>query len=293
MISTRNPVQRVAAIHDLSGFGRASLTVIIPILSTMRVQVCPLPTAVLSTHTGGFSDFSFIDLTENMKQMIEHWQSLEISFDAIYSGFLGSFEQLQIVSDFIDKFSKDEQLIVIDPVLGDNGKAYGPIKPEMIAGMRDLVKDADVITPNFTEAAFLLEEEYIDYISDEQIKDWVLRLSEKGPDIVIVTSVPVKGTEKISSVVAYDRGDGRFWKVNCSYVPAHYPGTGDAFASVVVGSLLDGDSLPVALDRAVQFVLIAIRASFGYSRPNRDGVLLEKVLENLRAPVTSTSYEIF
>ena len=112
----KNPVPRTAAIHDLSGFGRASLTVIVPILSTLGIQVCPVPTAVLSTHTGGFTDYSFIDLTENMKKTIQHWKNLEIAFDAIYSGFLGSPEQIHIVSDFIESFRKEDQLKVIDPV---------------------------------------------------------------------------------------------------------------------------------------------------------------------------------
>src|SRR6056297_286303 len=115
------PVPRVAAIHDLSGFGRSSLTVVIPILSTMGIQVCPLPTAVLSTHTGGFTDYKFIDLTEHLPDYIEHWQRLNLKFDSIYSGFLGSLKQIDIVADFIKNFKEEEQLVVIDPVMGDNG----------------------------------------------------------------------------------------------------------------------------------------------------------------------------
>lgn len=121
------PVLRTAAIHDLSGFGRASLTVIIPILSTMGVQVCPLPTALLSTHTGGFQNYRFTDLSTQMRDTIEHWRDLKSSFDAIYSGFLGSSEQIRIVSEFIDAFSREEQLVLIDPVMGDDGKTYKPI----------------------------------------------------------------------------------------------------------------------------------------------------------------------
>ena len=288
----RNPVPRAAAIHDLSGFGRASLTVIIPILSTMGVQVCPLPTAVLSTHTGGFEDYQFIDLTDQMEGIIQHWLALQVRFDAVYSGFLGSPRQVDIVAGFIQSFAHNKQLVVVDPVLGDNGRTYGPIGPEMIAQMRRLITHADVITPNFTEAAFLLDRPCREDINQEELKEWILKLSEAGPRLVVVTSVPVAGTEKLSSVVAYDREDGRFWKVNCSYIPAYFPGTGDAFASVIVGSLLQGDSLPIALARAVQFVSMAIRASFGYSIPSREGVLLERVLPNLRAPVVSSSYEI-
>jgi pyridoxine kinase len=288
----KNPVPRTAAIHDLSGFGRASLTVIIPILSNMGVQVCPLPTAVLSTHTGGFDNYSFTDLSDAMPAIINHWKELEISFDAIYSGFLGSSKQVEIVSEFIDDFSRPSQLVVVDPVMGDNGKPYATMTRELMLKMRTLVNKADIITPNFTEAAFLLDEPCREMVSESKAKEMLLRLSEMGPKTVILTSVPVPGKKSMSSVVAFDREDGRFWKVDCTYIPAHYPGTGDAFASVIVGSLLQGDSLPTALDRAVHFVSTAIRTSFGYSCPSREGVFLERVLPNLNAPVTASSYEI-
>ncbi|MBW1866565.1 MAG: pyridoxamine kinase [Deltaproteobacteria bacterium] len=288
----QNPVPKVAAIHDLSGFGRASLTVIIPVLSTMGVQACPLPTAVLSTHTGGFKNYHFVDMTEEMIRMIDHWKALDIAFDAIYSGFLGSPRQVNIVIDFIKSFARPEQLVVVDPVIGDNGKPYKTMGSEMIRQMRLLVSKADIITPNFTEAAFLLDEPYPESIEEKQVKRWLIRLCDKGPNKVIITSVPVPGRRNLSGVVAFDREDGRFWKVDCTYIPAHYPGTGDAFASVIVGGLLQGDSLPIALDRAVQFVSMAIRSTFGYNYPSREGVLLERVLTNLRAPVTSSSYEI-
>lgn len=285
-------VPKVAAIHDLSGYGRASLTVVIPVLSSMGIQVCPLPTAVLSTHTGGFTDYHYVDLTGEMEKIIAHWKTLDLQFSAIYSGFLGSSNQIDIVRDFIDSFRRVEQYVVIDPVMGDNGKAYAPIGEELIKKMRTFIKDADIITPNFTEAAFLLEEAYCETTTEEAVKSWAAALAEKGPRMVIITSVPFQSEKEISSVIAYDREDGRFWKVRCDYIPAYYPGTGDIFTSVIVGSMLQGDSLPIALDRAVQFVSIAIRSTFGYTFPGRDGVLLEKVLPNLRAPVVVSTYEI-
>ncbi len=289
----KNPVPRVAAIHDLSGLGRASLTVIIPVLSTMGIQVCPLPTAVLSSTTGGFTDYRIVDLTRHMEDFIEHWRSLDLDFDVIYSGFLGSHEQVDIVGRFMRDFRREDTRVVVDPVMGDNGQLYGSMGPEMIREMKHLVKEADVITPNFTEAAFLLDEPYREDASLAEIKEWIRRLCDKGPRTVVVTSVPgMCGSRPGSAVVAYDREDGRFWRVNCEYIPAYYPGTGDVFASVIVGSLLQGDNLPIALDRAVQFVSMCIRASFGFRNPAREGVLLERVLSNLRAPVTASSYEI-
>ncbi|WOF17323.1 pyridoxamine kinase [Methanoplanus sp. FWC-SCC4] len=290
----RNPVPRVAAIHDLSGFGRASLTVVIPVLSAMEVQACPMPTAVLSTHTTGFSDYCFNDLTPFMKDCVSHWINLGIDFDAVYSGFLGSSEQMNIVSELIDSLLERDgsPLVVIDPVMGDDGKTYGPITDDMVLRMRSFISRADVITPNLTEAAFLLNEPYSDSIDEETVKEWLLRLADMGPGVVIVTSVPYESSDKRTSVLAYDKGSEKLWKVSCDYIPAHYPGTGDAFASVVVGSLLKGDSLPIALDRAVQFTTLAIRASFGRENPEREGVFLERVLDSLKGPVVMSSYEL-
>lgn len=288
----RNPVPRVLAIHDLSGFGRASLTVVIPVLSTMGQQVCPLPTAVLSTHTGGFSGFRIRDLTDVMSDFVDHWRELELSFDCIYSGFLGSRHQVETVLRCHEELSHEDTLRVVDPVLGDDGRLYPTMDDAMVEVMRELVSRAELITPNFTEAALLLGETPRDGIETSRMKDWLARLCDLGPRVSIVTSVPQDGERDGSAVLAYDRDDGRTWRVDCSYVPAYYPGTGDAFASVVVGSLLQGDGLPLALDRAVQFVTLAIRASFGHARPTREGVLLERVLENLRAPVSACSYRL-
>ena len=286
-----NPVKRVAAIHDLSGFGRASLTVVMPILSTLGIQVCPLPTAVLSTHSK-FPDYRFVDLTDHMPAFIDHWKELELTFDAVYSGFLGSHRQIDIVADFITHFRHDELLVVVDPVLGDDGALYGPLSPDMVGEMRSLIRTADVITPNLTEAALLLDQPYDPDISVAAVRDWAVELGNQGPRIVIVTSVPETEQGKKTSVVAYNRQDLRFWKVMCEYLPAYYPGTGDAFASVIVGCLLQGDSLPIALDRAVQFISLGVRATFGYAYDTRQGILLERVLDNLRSSVQISSYEL-
>lgn len=283
-------VQRVAAIHDLSGFGGGSLSAVFPILSALGLQVCALPTAILSTHTGGFTDFHFRDLTEDMRHIIAHWQRLNLSFDGIYSGFLGSDEQIHIVRDFIAAFKKESALVVVDPVLGDDGELYDTMQPSMVEGMRELVASADVITPNITEAALLLG--YApDTASTQTAKDWALELTSLGPDRVIITSVP-ESHDNGTAVIAYDQTNDRFWKVACPYIPACYPGTGDIFASVITGSLLQGDSLPLSLDRAVQFVSLAIRATFGHNFPEREGVFLERVLPSLSAPVSMSSFEL-
>ncbi len=287
-----NPVKKVAAIHDLSGFGRASLTAIIPVLSSMGVQVCPVPTAVLSTHTGGFENFTLVDLTDSMSDYINHWKEIELSFDCIYSGFLASIRQIEIVSEIIDIFSNEDNFVVVDPVMGDDGVLYQTMDDEMVDSMRKLIKKADIITPNFTEACYLLNEDYTFDISEEEIKLWLKRLSNMGPEIVILTSVPNIEKSKKTSVIAYNRENDVFWKVSCTYIPAFYPGTGDAFTSVVIGSILQGDSLPISLERGVQFITNGIKASYGFDYPKREGILLERVLDTLKLPVITSSYEM-
>lgn len=286
-----NKVKKVAAVHDLSGVGRVSLTVVIPILSSMGFQACPLPTAVLSNHTQ-YPDFSFLDLTDEMPKIIKEWERLGVEFDAIYTGYLGSPRQARIVSGFINDFRRADSLVVVDPVLGDNGRLYTTFDETMVKEMQHLITEADVITPNLTELFYMLDLPYKEENSDEELKHYLRCLSDKGPQIVIATSVPVPAEPHKTSVYAYNRVGNRYWKITCPYLPAHYPGTGDTFTSVITGSLLQGDSLPIALDRATQFILQGIRATFGYEYDNRDGILLEKVLHNLNMPIQISSYEL-
>lgn len=284
-------VRRIAAIHDLSGIGRTSLMAVIPILSTMGFNVCPLPTAILSNHSQ-YPDFSFLDLTEEMPRIIDQWEKLGVTFDAIYTGYMGSPRQIEIVCGFIERFRTADTLVVVDPVLGDNGHLYSKMTQEMVEEMRRLACRADVLTPNLTEAFALLDRHYKTDCTTEELKDLIAELSEMGPDTVIITGVPVPGQSGLTSVIARSKSDLRTWKVTCPYLPAHYPGTGDSFTSVITGSLLQGDSLPIALDRAAQFILQGIRSTFGYRMDNRDGILLERVLPNLNTPIQSATYEL-
>ena len=284
-------VRRIAAIHDLSGIGRTSLMAVIPIFSTMGFNVCPLPTAILSNHSQ-YPDFSFLDLTEEMPRIIDQWEKLGVTFDAIYTGYMGSPRQIEIVCGFIERFRTADTLVVVDPVLGDNGHLYSKMTQEMVEEMRRLACRADVLTPNLTEAFALLDRPYKTDCTTEELKDLIAELSEMGPDTVIITGVPVPGQSGLTSVIARSKSDLRTWKVTCPYLPAHYPGTGDGFTSVITGSLLQGDSLPIALDRAAQFILQGIRSTFGYRMDNRDGILLERVLPNLNTPIQSATYEL-
>ena len=282
---------KIAAIHDLSCFGRAALTVVIPILSRMGIQVCPLPTAVLSTH-GQFSGHSFVDFTEHVQGIIEHWNTLNLCFDAIYSGYLGSAKQIEIFSHFIQDMSATEPLVVIDPVLGDHGKLYGVSDKTMLGAMREYIGLADVITPNLTEAAFLLDEPYKEFFAPEELQEWLQRLSELGPENVIITSLPDFEDQAQITTLAYDRKTVQFRKLSTQKIPANFPGTGDAFTSVLLGSLLQDETLPTALVRAVQFLFTAILATFEESSPECEGIILEKVLNQLDAAPTMEAEEM-
>ncbi len=284
------PVMEVAAIHDLSGYGRASLTVAIPVLSAMGIQVCPVPTSLLSTQTSGFSNYSFKDCTDNMEKMISHWKTLDIKFDAVYTGFLGSERQIAIIQDFIKFFRKERQIIVVDPVMGDNGKPYDTINKNIINGMKSLVSMADIITPNITETSMLLDEE-IKLDSVKKRKDVLKKLSGMGPEKVVITSVPEKN--KKMSVIAYEKSTKSFWKMKHNFIDAYYPGTGDIFTSVLTGAVLGGDSLPMAMNKAVSFLSLAIKTSYGFNIPKRNGVMFERVISELPKQLKVLEYETF
>ena len=285
---------RVAAIHDMSGFGRCSLTVAIPVLSAMGVQCCPLPTAFLSTHTGGFTGFTFLDMTEEMPKVAAHWQELDLRFHAIYSGFLASERQIGIVSDFIRTFRRSDTLVVIDPVMGDGGSLYSSISKDMIGEMRRLIGEADLIVPNQTEAAFLLGEDPASHAdTPEALKRRLRALADLGPKTVLLTSAEDRTRPGEIGVAAYEKQSGRYWRVFSPRLQGSYPGTGDIFASVMLGSLLQGNSLPIAIDRAVQFISQCIKASDSYEYPRREGVLLERELPLLHTTALIGSYEEF
>ena len=270
-----NRPKRVAAIHDLYGFGRCYLSVILPTLSAMGVQVCPVPTAILSSHTGGLGEVEFRDLTSFIVPCLNHYKSLGLEFECIYSGFLGSQEQIDHCLEFFHTYQ--DALAVVDPVMGDHGKAYRTYTEAMRSRLGELVQVADVITPNLTEACMLLKIPYISQgLSRTQAKSLLAQLGELGPNYVVITGVPM-ASGSIANV-GYDKQNNSYWIVPCDYVPVSYPGTGDIFASVLTGGFLTGDSLPIAMGRATYFVEQCIKTTFSYSTDTRHGVMLEKEL---------------
>lgn len=279
--------KKVACIHDLSGFGRCSLSVILPTMSAMGSQACPIPTAVLSTHTGGFGDVVIRDLTDYTMPSYEHYKRLQIKFDCIYSGFLASANQIDHCREFFDGYN--DALKVVDPVMGNHGKLYRTYTIEMKKRMCELVEIADIITPNVTEASMLLNEDYpVAPMTSTQAKSWLVRLAEIGPTIVVITGIVLAGVEKCN--IGYDKNSGAFWRVRCDYVPVHYPGTGDIYASVLIGALLRGESLPIAMNRATGFIELAAKTTYGYGSEPREGLMIEPCLEWLTSNITMKDY---
>jgi len=261
------------------------------VLSAMGVQVCPVPTAILSTHSGGFGNMTFCDLTAYMEDYAAHWKGLGIAFDAIYSGFLASARQIELVARFIDDFGGGtDQLVVVDPVMADDGKLYRTYTPDMQQKMKMLVGKAGIITPNVTEACFLFDESYSDRpMAAREIRQLLKRLSDLGPDTVVITSV--KTDDGRHANAGFSRRDGAYWKVPFERIAKYYPGTGDIFTSVLLGSLLSGDNLAASMDRATIFLSHAVRVTHESKTAEREGVLLERVLPFLGSSCKDISYE--
>lgn len=267
----------VAAIHDMSGFGRCSLTVAIPVLSAMGVQCCPLPTAFLSTHTGGFENFTFLDMTDEMPRVAAHWKSLGLQFQSVYSGFLGSERQISIVEAFIRDFRTPDCIVVVDPVMGDHGKVYQTYTPAMCAGMARLAEQADVITPNLTEAALLLDVPYSDLPAGvDGCREIVERLSQEGRRSVVLTGAST--APHLTGAMCFDAASGRTEAVQTRRVEREFHGTGDVFASVLTGALVHGHSLTEAAGQAVEFIRACAERTAAEDLPLREGVDFEPLL---------------
>ena len=278
------PPRRIAAIHDFSCVGRCALAVVIPTLSVMGYQTVPLPTALLSSHTGGFEDLYFRDLTNDMQHIAAHFDRLSMTFGSIYTGFLGSEEQISVVREFIERFGKtpDETgkapIILVDPVMGDDGVLYSTYTKELADGIKELSTHAQVITPNLTEACFLTDTPYIDTVklTEKEAEAFVLTLLQKLSGVchgqIVITGIGFAGG--IVANAGRD-ADGRIFWVKRMCQDISYPGTGDIFASVLLGALLQGDSFEVACTRAADFIVLLIGESSKIDTPVRMGVALE------------------
>ena len=271
------PTPRVAAIHDLSCFGRCSLTIALPVLSAMGCQCCPLPTALLSAHTG-ISGFTFLDTTGEMRRISAHWSQLSLHFQAIYTGFLGSAPQINLVEDFLRRFHAPDTLLVMDPVMGDHGTPYKTCTPALRQGLRELVAQADVITPNLTEAAILLDIPYHESQTADA-SELVRALSLQGQRSVVLTGYAAAPGQV--GALCYDRDTRQVEAVQTARVPQDFPGTGDLFASVLTGALTRGAPLLQAARTAVDFVGSCVARSVAEGAGEAEGVDFEPLLRQL------------
>lgn len=270
-------LKRVAAIHDISGIGKCSLTAAIPVISAAGIETAVMPTAVLSTHTGNISGFTYRDLTDDLLPFAAHWKSLGIEFDGIYSGFLGSTEQVDLVCNFIDEFKKDNTLVIVDPAMADGGKMYTTFDDSFAKEMIRLCKKADIIIPNLTEAAFLLGEEYVEPpYTEEYIENIIRRLLSLGPSMVVLTGVCFKDDE-IGCAVGNKDSEDMFFAFSEKF-PGIYYGTGDLFASALVGAYLNGKSIFESAGIALEFTCAAIGRTYKSGTDTRLGVNFEQGL---------------
>ncbi|MDR0364807.1 MAG: pyridoxamine kinase [Bacteroidales bacterium] len=269
-----NRQKRVSAIHDISGFGKCSLTVALPIISAAGIETSVIPTAVLSTHTGGFTGYTYRDLTEDIMPTMQHWKSLNIRFDAIYTGFLGSFRQLDMVAEFFEEFKKPDNLIVVDPVMADNGELYKIFTPEFALGMRKLCEKADIIIPNITEASLLVGEPYQEGpYTGAFIEKLLKKLSAIGPKKIVLTGVYFD--EKLLGAAAYDAISDTVDYAFSRKIPGYYHGTGDVFGSALVAAILNDFELSKATEIAVRFTTSSIQRTAEAKTDIRFGVNFE------------------
>lgn len=274
------PIKRAAVIHDLCGVGKAALTNVIPVLATMGIEACPIPTIILSTHTGGFNKPAVVKLEGYISQAVKHYKEEEIDFEGIFIGYLGSIENINETLILLEAVNKENSMIVFDPIFGDNGHFYRNFDKSYSDNLKELAKYAHVMTPNFTEACILAEEEII----DEMDEDKLLRLSRElyglGCENIIITSVPLKDKNKIGTSI-YNGKKDLIHLIICDRLEKSYPGTGDIFTSVLTGNLLNGFDFKESTKKACAFVEKAIKISSQYKYPTKEGVLLEKALKSL------------
>ena len=273
-------MKKAAVINDLSGIGRCSLTVALTLLNTLEVQACPLPTAILSNQTG-FDAFSFLDFTPYMKQYFQHWKTIGYGFDSIYSGFLGSMEQIQIVLEFIELFKEDKTLVLIDPVMGDDGEIYSIYDEAYPTHMKGLVAKADIITPNITEFSLLTGYDLAWGINEEKIKSYASDLAQLGPKQIVITGVRDKMQPKQLVNIGLDFNKNTYFTKEVAYNGKSYSGTGDIFASVLCGYLTRGYSLEEAVHVASTFISRAITYTSDFNLSTKEGIMYEPFLKEL------------
>ncbi len=267
--------KKAVTINDISGIGKCSITVASPILSSAGIETAVLPTALLSTQTGGFDNFSFFDLTTEMKKIINHWKTLGIKFDAIYSGYLGSIDQICVVDAFIDDFKKENTVVLVDPVMADSGKLYSGFSEQYVEKMRHLCTRSDIVAPNMTEALFLLGKKYEEGpYTENYIRQVLYDLAGMGCKKVVLTGVYF---DRLSvGAACYDSQTDTFYISLAPRIDGFYHGTGDVFSSALLAGILNKKTLGQSVDIAVDFTEKSVLRTYNAKTDTRYGVLFEK-----------------
>ena len=271
--------KRVLAIHDISCVGRCSLTVALPILSAGGFETSLLPTALLSTHTGEFSGYTHLDLSDELPLIAKHFTDLHLPWDAIYSGYLASSYQVSLLMHIIDELANEDTFIFVDPAFADHGKLYSLLPPDMPESMRSLIQKAHAIVPNFTEACFLLGLPYEKSPTIDKVEQIAKALSELGPKQVVITGVQLN--EKQTSVVLWEEKMKSPYWLHAPLQEGIFHGTGDVFASFLLTALLSDMPLLPATELALHLTQKSIRFTLQANQPLRYGVQFEKVLPTL------------
>lgn len=285
MAESRGRQKRAAVIQDMSGFGRCSLTVALPLLSAKGICACPLPTAILSNHTA-YPSFYFYDLTGQIPAYVEEWRKLALTFDGIYIGFLGSEEQIELVEAFIRDFKEKDTLVILDPVMGDHGVVYATYTGAMCRKIRRLAAGADILTPNLTEACILTGREYRGSgWKRKELEELSEELAGLGAEKIVITGVE---QGNFVSNFYYEKGGGSGF-IRRKKAAESRPGTGDVFASLVAADAINGAAFPDAVADAADFVRNCLIESEKEQIPHEDGVCFEKFMRLARRPASGGS----
>lgn len=274
---SHNHQKKIAVINDFCGFGRCSISVALPIISAMKIQCCPLPTSIFSNHTG-FDSFYYTDFTGHMDAYIDEWAKLDLRFRGILTGFLGSPEQIDIVKRFIERFRTEDTITVVDPVMGDYGKLYPTYSPRLAEQMSSLVRYADIITPNLTEACILTETDYRTDFDELELAQICKKLCDIGPKKIVISGIE-RGHDLINFV--YEKGEPSLMITEHKVGPCR-SGTGDVFSSIIAADAVNGVDFRKSVSRASSFIAKVLRRALELDLPKTDGICFEEFLTELR-----------
>jgi pyridoxine kinase len=274
---SHNHQKKIAVINDFSGFGRCSIAVALPIISAMKIQCCPIPTSIFSNHTG-FESFVWTDFTDQMQPYMDEWAKLDLKFQAICTGFLGSARQIELVKGFLRRFKTKETLAVIDPVMGDYGKLYPTYAEELALKMVELLPYADILTPNLTEACILTQTPYREDFSLEELEALCERLSSMGPSRVVISGLRISDT-RIGNYV-WERGKSPLL-IPVEKIGTSRSGSGDVFSAIIAADAVNGKPFVSSVQKAANFIRKTIERTVELEIPVTDGLCIEEYLGEL------------